>query len=199
MKTKLPKHTAKLTPPTSNSIIQLFFEYAQLKSLYRQGWLDRSKGRTVPEEHCESVADHSFGVALLGYVIAEEYKPDLDSNKVMRLGLFHEIGEIYAGDLTPHDGVSLEDKSAREYSGVQRVFSHFPNPEKYIAIWREFEDGKTPEAVFVKQIDRLEMALQSNLYEHLGHSGLEGFFPYVNERLSSPELRGIFDDLLRTR
>jgi len=188
-------HTRSLLTEKTHHVIELFFEFAQLKNLYRQGWLKRGVSKT----DCETVADHSFGVAILGYVLAEEYRPDLDSNKVMKLGLFHEVGEIYAGDITPKDGVSLEDKSAKEYAAVQKVFSNMPNSEKYAKIWKEYEKQETPEAKFVGQIDRLEMALQANLYERMNYQGLDEFFPYVQQRINSPELKPILDDILRMR
>ena len=188
-------HTSKLLTEKTHPIIEIFFEYAQLKNLYRQGWLKRG----VSELDCETVAEHSFGVALLGYTIAEEYRPDLDSAKVMKLGLFHEMGEIYAGDFTPTDDVTVDEKTQREYLGVKQVFSRLPNSQKYISIWEDFEFQKSPESRFVKQIDRLEMALQANLYERMNYKGLDEFFPYVQERISSPELKPILDDILNAR
>lgn len=187
-----------LLPQETHPIVLLYYELSVLKTLYRQGWL--KPGREISKEHAESDADHVFGVALLGYIIATEYRPDLDAAKVMRLGLFHELGEIKAGDTTPHDGVSLEDKAKSEYEAVQKVFSHMPNGERYVAIWKEYEDGITPEAKFVKEIDKLEMALQDSMYEKLGYNGrLDDFFPYVKERLTSPELKEIFEALLQVR
>jgi len=188
-------HTSKLLTEKTHPMIEIFFEYAQLKNLYRQGWLKKG----VSELDCETVADHSFGVALLGYTIAEEYRPDLDSAKVMKLGLFHEMGEIYAGDFTPTDNVTADEKTQKEYLGVQQVFSRLPNSQKYISIREDFEFQKSPESKFVKQIDRLEMALQANLYERMNYDELEEFFPYVQERISSPELKPILDDILNAR
>ncbi|MBI2651591.1 HD domain-containing protein [Candidatus Woesearchaeota archaeon] len=194
MKTK-NEHTTRLLPQEIHPITELFFEYAQLKNLYRQGWLERG----VSEKDCETVAEHSFGVALLSYIIAEEYRPDLDSSRVMRLGLFHDVSEIYAGDITPKDGVSLEDKSQREYEAVKRVFSRLPNPHKYVNIWLEFEKHASPEAKFVSQIDRLEMVLQANLYERMNYAGLDEFFSYIQGRTNCPELKPILDDILKSR
>ncbi len=189
------KHTKKLLPEKTHPIIELFFEFAQLKNLYRQGWLNKG----ISELDCETVADHSFGVALLSYVIAEEYRQDLDSQKAMKLGLFYDLGEIYAGDTTPDDGLNLKDQFTKEHCAVEKVFSHLPNPQKYIDIWLEIEQEKTPEAKFVKQVDRLEMALQANLYERMNYSDLDEFFIDVQERINFDELKLILDDILKLR
>lgn len=194
MKTK-KRHTKSLLTEKTHPIIELFFEFAQLKNVYRQGWLDKG----VSELDCETVADHSFGVALLGYIIAEEYRQDLDPQKVIKLGLFHDLGEIYAGDITPRDGLNSKDRFKKEHCAVEKVFSHLPNPEKYMNLWLEVEQEETPEAKFVKQIDRLEMALQANLYERMNYHNLDEFFLYVKERITSDELKSIFDDILKLR
>lgn len=188
-------HTRGLLSEKTHPMIELFFEFAQLKNLYRQGWLKRD----ISKLDCETVADHSFSVALLGYLMAEEYRPDLDSQRVMKLGLFHELGEIYAGDTTPQDNVSIEDKSAREYASVRKVFPHISTSEKYVSIWREYENKLTPEAKFVGDIDKLEMALQANLYERLNYQGLDEFFIDVQQKIKSTELKHVLDDLLKIR
>lgn len=189
------KHSRELITGKNHPILELFFEFAQLKNLYRQGWLKRG----IEHVNCETVAEHSFSVGLLGYVIAEEHRQDLDSLRVMKLGLFHEMGEIYAGDIIPSDKISKEEKFAREYAAVQKVFAHLPNSRKYENIWMEFEKKETPEAIFVGQIDRLEMALQANLYKQMGYGGLEEFFPYVQQRITSPELKSIMDEILKVK
>lgn len=194
MKTK-NNHTSTLLSGKTHPMIELFFEYAQLKNLYRQGWLQRG----VSEIDCETVADHSFGVAILGYTIAEEYRPDLDANKVMKLGLFHEVGEIYAGDVTPRHNVAEKTKVEKEFASAKKVFAKLSHPEKYVALWQEFEEQTTPEAVFVKQMDRLEMGLQASLYEYMNYKGLDEFFGYVQEKVTSPELKTILNEILKTR
>lgn len=193
MKTKY-KQTSELISKR-HTMIEMFFEYAQLKNLYRQGWLKCG----ITTLHCETVADHSFGVALLGYTIAEEYRPDLDSTKVMKLGLFHEMGEIYAGDVTPVDNVSIDEKVQKEFESVQKVFSKLPDSDKYINIWLEFEYQKSAEAKFVKQIDKLELVLQADLYEKLDYKELDEFFSSVKKKIETPELKTILNDILNSR
>jgi putative hydrolase of HD superfamily len=188
-------HTTELLTTQTSPIIELFFEFAQLKNLYRQGWLKQD----VSKLDCETVADHSFSVALLGYIIAQEHRPDLDSNKVMKLGLFHEIGEIHVGDITPHDNISSKEKSEKEIEAVKKVFSCMPNPQKYIDICLEYEEQTSPESIFVKQVDKLEMVMQANLYEKMGYSTLNEFYETCKQKINSPELKSIFDEIIKLR
>jgi putative hydrolase of HD superfamily len=156
MKTKFNEKFGDLVGK-SHPIVEVYYEFAQLKNLFRQGWLKRG----ISEAHCESVAEHCFGVGLMSYMIAEEYKPELNSLHCMRLGIFHESGEPRGGDVTPHDGVSAEDKYNTEYAGAKRIFERLPNGQKYLNLFVEFEEQKTPESKLVKQVDRLEMALEA--------------------------------------
>lgn len=50
----------------------------------------------------------------------------------------------------------------------------------------------TPEAKFIGQVDKLELALQAGLYVRAGHGGLDEFFGWAEERIKDPDLREIF-------
>jgi putative hydrolase of HD superfamily len=172
-------------------LVSVYAEFNALKHLHRQGWLRRD----VPPERCESVADHCFGMAVLAMFLADAHFPNLDPAKVLRLVLLHEFGEIDAGDITPVDGVSDAEKHRREEASVVRVLSQLPGGEPYIALWREFEAGASPEARFVRQIDRLEMALQASLYQRQDGLDPAEFYRSTDAALSSPQLRAILDEI----
>ena len=191
MKTKAPLPLEQLQGKQLLPLIEAYFEFNHLKQLYRQGWLLRG----VPPERCESVADHTFGVALLAMFLAETHFPDLDPGKVLRLALLHDFGEIYAGDITPFDGIDRAEKVRREQAGVAQVLAKLPQGEHYLALWEEYEGQHSPEARFVRQIDRLEMALQASVYERQGLGDLSEFFDYARSFLSEPELQGVLKEL----
>ena len=189
MKIKNP-HPGEVLPPPS-AILRAVAEFNHLKNLYRQGWLKRS----VPPEKCESVADHSFSVTLLSMFLAENYFPSADLLKVIRIALIHEAGEIYAGDITPVDGVSLEEKHRRERESVLRVFAGVNRAEEYIGLWEEFELNRSLEARLVRQADRLEMLLQAKYYEKLGYWNFDEFFRNADSLIETPEFRPLFEEL----
>lgn len=102
---------------SKDSILLTYFEFNHLKNLYRQGWLRAG----ISKGECESVADHSFGVALLSIFISEQYFRDLDIKKTIKMALLHDFGEIYGGDITPHDNISEVDKAKIEEKSVKKV------------------------------------------------------------------------------
>lgn len=175
-------------------LIEVFFEFNHLKSLFRQGWLRAG----VSRDQCETVAEHSLGVALLALFLADEHFPELDRTRLVLMGLLHDFGEIYAGDIVPGK-MSLKDKHALERESVERVFSKLAKGAEYLAIWQEFEDGQTAEARFLKEIDRLEMGLQASVYEHEGLGNLSRFFDSTDQALSTPELRAVLEALQKMR
>ena len=175
------------------ALVEAYFELNHLKQLYRQGWLRRG----LPAERCESVAEHVFGMAMLAWWIADAAFPELDRDKVLRMILIHELGEIYTGDIVPADGVSPEEKHRQEREGFWKVAGKLPHGAEYLALWEEFELGQTAEARFTRQLDRLEMAFQAAVYEHQDELSVDEFFASASAALLDPRLREIFEQVVR--
>jgi putative hydrolase of HD superfamily len=191
MKTKAPNPIYSLNGSCISPIIHFYFEFVHLKHLYRQGWLARG----IPENRCESVAEHSFGMAVLAMILSDTMFPDLNILKVLRMVLIHDFGEVYAGDIIPEHQISPEEKHQLEQDSLKRIFATLPNGDEYIKIWDEFEQGLSAEAQFVRQIDKLEMALQASVYEHQQLNNLAEFFQSAKSAISSPELLEILNQL----
>lgn len=169
-------------------LLAAYLEMNHLKRLFRQGWLQAG----VPREYCESVAEHVFGMTLLAWMVVESgLVADVDRDKVLRMTLAHEIGEIYAGDITPGDRIAADEKHRREQEGLLRVTNRLPNGTEWVALWEEFEAGESNEARLVRQLDRLEMALQAWVYEKQLGMNLEAFFHSAEKAVNSPELKDL--------
>jgi len=173
-------------------ILNILSEVSRLKTLFRQGWLKRG----IPESKCESVADHCFLTVITAYLIAERDFPELDLTKVLKLAIIHEIGEVYVGDITPVDGVSEEEKYKQEREAVKSVFSELDDGNGYLNLWEEFEAGETPEASFVKQIDKLEMALQAYNYKQHGYDRMDEFLDSTARVMQDDRLKDILKGML---
>jgi putative hydrolase of HD superfamily len=181
-KAAIPVHL--LDREKSSPLIAAWFEIVHLKQVYRKGWLERG----IAPELCESVADHTFGNAMLCVLLLDQH-PELDAGRVLKLALVHDIGEAYVGDITPNDNVAPEDKRQRESEAIQTIFEKLPNGDQLIAHWYEYEAQETAEAKIVKQIDRFEFAMQASVYEHQGIVDASAFLGHVEQQLTSPVLR----------
>jgi len=180
-----------LSGKKSDPIIEIYFQVNHLKHLLRQGWLRRG----IPEDKCESVADHSFAVALLGMLAVKKYFPELDMTKVIKMSLIHELGEVDGGDITPFDGIDKKEKHVREEEGIRKMFSNFPEGKEYLELWLEFEENRSPEAKFVKQIDKLEMAMQAAVYAKQYGKNLDEFTESAKAKMENEKLIDLLDKL----
>ena len=131
-----------------------------LKRIPRTGWIDGGV------YHPESVADHTFRTAILCMLYADI--KDLDSLKLLRMALIHDLPEALIGDLIPSQK-STETKK-KEENAIFQTLSLVPDiqREQYMAIWNEYQEGKTIEAKTVHQLEKIEMALQAKEYRKLG-------------------------------
>lgn len=183
-----------LKDKNASRLVEALYEINHLKQLFRKGWL-----RNISPEKCESVAEHTFGMAMMAWLLADEFFPELNREKVLKLSLIHDIAEVYAGDTTPYDRLTPEEKNAREREALTKIFSGLPNGDSYISLWEEFENGSSAEAKFVKQIDRLEMALQAAVYEHQQGLELEEFFDSAAQSIHTPALKDLLDEIRKSR
>ena len=126
-------------------------EIDRLKGVERQSiLLDGSRN--------ENAAEHSWHIcvfAMLMHEYAEEPKPDL--NRVIRMLLVHDIVEADAGDTFAYDPRGNRDKKLREEEAAKRLFGLLPDDQRdeCMALWREFDEMETPEALFANAADRV--------------------------------------------
>ena len=111
----------------------------------------------------ENSAEHSWHIALYALVLAEHAGTDLDSAKVIKMLLLHDLVEIDAGDAPvfgTHDADALAE---REQAAADRIFGLLPDDQAqtFRDIWNEFEANETPEAQFAKSIDRMQPPMQN--------------------------------------
>ena len=109
----------------------------------------------------ESVAEHSWRLALMAYWISDEF-PDLDMDKVIRMCLIHDLGEAFTGDI-PVFLKNQTDESHEEDLLMNWVAS-LPSPfcEDMRILYEEMIERRTPEAKLYKALDGLEAVIAHN-------------------------------------
>jgi putative hydrolase of HD superfamily len=172
--------------------LEILYQMFKLKNLFRQGWLKRD----IPESKGESVADHTFGTAMTAWILTRRLNLELNEEKLIKMALVHEIGEIYAGDITPVDGISLAQKYELELQSIEKVFSSYPEGDEFINLWKEFEKAESPEAKFLKQIDKFEMGMQAEIYKGHGHNKMDEFLDSAERVLEDAELQELFQKVI---
>ena len=138
----------------------------QLKYKIRSGW-DKSHWN-VSKERVESIAEHVYGTCILALSIDSEFKTDLDINKVIKMLVLHELGEVIIGDITPFDNITPEEKMKKEHEAMREVIGDLINQEEFLSLLFEFDEKKTKEAIFAHHCDKLEADIQAKVYQDMG-------------------------------
>jgi len=153
----------------------------ELKSLER--WRGQFFWRDYPQrDRYESVADHSWRVAMMLVVVEKYLSKPIDFRKAITMALIHDLPEMLVGDPSPlgSDGTGKDshayDQKAKDkkYEGekvaAQKIFGELPdihNRELY-DLWLEFEQQDSYEAKVVMALDKIEPRLQVMEYSQ-GH------------------------------
>ena len=126
---------------------------AALKDQPRNSW-------TVEGRH-ESVAEHSWRVALIALALAAE-QDGLDLGRVLAMAIVHDLGEAISGDAPAITRPDKAAKTARERADLATLLAPAPPAvrEAITALWEECQAAETPEARFVKAADKLETVMQ---------------------------------------
>ncbi len=177
-------------------LIKLLNKAITLKEVKRTGWVLKGiKG-------AESVADHTWLMSLLIVLLAPD---SLDKEKLLKMNAIHDLGEIAIGDTKWEKGQEILSpqsvKRRAEMKIVKKMFKNYPNGKEYIELLQEFNKNKTPEAKFLKQIDKMEMAIQALKYEQEGYSShlFDEFWENTEKYLKGQSLEPVFREFEKMR
>lgn len=172
-------------------LFEFFDLVAELKKIPRKGWQDKV-GILQPE----SVADHSYNMAIMAMVLSD--LKGLDTQKILKMALLHDLAESVIGDLTP-DEIPRKDKVQLENQTMAEILSKLPTKiaRDYTKIWEEYQQGNSNDASLVHEVDRLEMALQAKKYITEGYPNekLQTFLKTARENVKSKEIQEILDEI----
>ncbi|KAF9921607.1 HD domain-containing protein 2 [Linnemannia zychae] len=172
--------------------IQFLHIVEKLKRTKRTGWVNHGV------KPAESIADHMYRMGIMAMLI-DEKTAGVDKNKCIKMAIVHDLAESLVGDITPYDGVSVEDKHAQERNAMQYLCHDLlgwtPQAQEISALWAEYEDASTPEALLVKDFDKFEMILQASEYEKSEDMTLEDFFAGTRGKFKHPMVTGWVDEL----
>lgn len=133
-----------------------------IKEIDKLKYIQR-KTKLINSNRPENDAEHSWHLAVMAIVLSAHANSTVDILKVVKMVLIHDIVEIDAGDTFIYDTQKDHTNTAEEFEAAKRIFGLLPADQAahFIAIWEEFEEGKTAEAKFARTMDRLEPLLQN--------------------------------------
>jgi putative hydrolase of HD superfamily len=130
--------------------IEFVLEVDRLKEVYRQSYV-------LSADRHENSAEHSWHLAIAALILAEYANQPIDTSRVIRMTLIHDLVEIDAGDTFIYDVNGNFEKAAKEAKAADRIFGLLPSDQRdeWRALWEEFEQRETGEARFAYALDRL--------------------------------------------
>ncbi len=136
-------------------ILNFMVEVEKLKDVHR-------KTRPVGLDRFENSAEHSWHVCLSALMLKDYANEEINIDRVIRMLLIHDLGEIDAGDKIIYSGETQEQKK-KEAAGLERVLSFLPEGKsrEYLRLWYEFEAGETADSKYARAIDRVPPLLHN--------------------------------------
>jgi len=170
--------TRKKSKVHGRSAINLFAEIGLLKKIKRSGWW--VAGIKDPE----SVADHSFRCAIIGYYMAHLEKAD--PFKVMAMALFNDVHEARINDLHKMGHYYIDFKEAEKKVFRDQVADLDSGVKKEMtALRKEYDEQKTKASIIARDADILECLLQAREYYDTGYLKAKKFFKTAPDHLKT--------------
>ncbi|WVQ83945.1 hypothetical protein IAT38_006089 [Cryptococcus sp. DSM 104549] len=183
----------KALPPTYKSTgiealdtLAFLHMLQELKVQKRSGWIREGV------QQAESISDHMCRMALMAMMLPNDAARPLDIPRCVMMALVHDLAEAHVGDITPVEGVPVSVKHQLEEEAMDSFLNEMLGGEgnkdaraRFRSLWDEYEARETPESKLVKDLDRLELALQAVEYER--SQDIRTLAPFFNGSISNLE------------
>ena len=168
-------------------IVNFLFEVGILKNTPRSGYQFLGSGG-------ESVAEHSFRVAVIAYLLAKN-EPKADMQKVLLMSLFHDFHEARTGD---HNYVNRRYVTVNEDKAVRDLAQRLPFGQEIVSLIDEFNSRETLEARLSQDADQLDFILELKRQLDLGNKSASEWLRYAVKRLITDFAKELADEIIKT-
>ena len=165
-------------------MLTVLLELQRLKVLDRTGWVLRGR-----PPGAESVAAHSYGVALASMLLADEVRSrgvEVDVERVLRIAVLHDLAEARTGDMprTMAEYYGAEARRQAESAAFADLLAKLDagRAAAYVELHGEYEERAGLEARLVKAADIIDLLAQALAFERAGARGLDEFWEGAAER-----------------
>jgi len=168
-------------------IVNFLFEVGILKKIPRSGYKFLGTGN-------ESVAEHSFRVALIAYMLAKNEEKS-DTEKVVLMSLFHDLHEARTGD---HNYVNKRYVTVDDDKAVRDLAQGLPGGEEIVSLFHEFNSRETLEARLSQDADQLDFILELKRQQELGNRSAAKWMRYSVKRLITDTAKKLANKIIKT-
>jgi putative hydrolases of HD superfamily len=168
-------------------IANFLFEVGMLKKTPRTGYQFLGSGS-------ESVADHSFRMTVIGYILAGE-TPGADRDKTVLMCLFHDLHEARTGDM---NYVNKQYNTVDEKKAVQHMTEGLPFGAEIALLTNEFNESATIEAKIARDADQIDLILELKREKDLGNRYADEWIFYARKRLITEKAIAMAEEIIKT-
>lgn len=143
----------------TDKIVNFLFEVASLRRLTRSH-------RQFIGEVSDNISDHTFRVAIIGMILAELEKAD--SNKVLKMCLFHDLAEARTGDIHATNKFYVD---AKESEAEKDQLEELPIGDEVLSLLDEYKKKETKESIVAKDADLIDQMLLQQEYFYKDPNG----------------------------
>lgn len=173
----------------ARAALDFFAEAGLLKHVKRSGWW--VTGIKDPE----SVAEHCFRCAVIGYYIA--HSEGVDPYQVLVMTLFNDIHEARINDLHKMGHYYIDFKAAESQVFRDQVAPlAAPVKAELSSIRSAYESQQSPEAIVARDADILECLLQAKEYYDRGHETAKTFFQKAPDHLKTATALQLWKEMM---
>jgi putative hydrolase of HD superfamily len=170
----------------NKNLLNFIAEAGMLKRVKRSGWWMLG----IPHE--ESVAEHSFRCAVIGYVLAKMEK--VSPEKIVIMTLFNDLHEARINDQHKVAHKYLNVREAEKKAHAEQLES-LPSEIKddLSSVRKEHDEQQTPESIIARDADILECLIQAKEYVDLGFTEAEKFYKKAPEHLKTKSAKELWN------
>lgn len=170
-----------------NKIVDFLFEVGMLAKTPRSGFFFLGSGE-------QSVAEHINRVSYIGFVLASMDK-DIDSSKVLKMCLFHDLAETRISDL---NYVHQKYVKSKEAEALKDLTDPLPFGGEIKEMIEEYEKRETKEAKIAKDADILELLLSLKEQVDIGNERAKTWIPSLLKRFITEEAKTLAESIVET-
>ena len=169
------------------NIINFLFEVGILNKTPRSGFHFLGSGE-------QSVAEHSYRTAVIGYVLGT-LDGQVNVGNILKMCLFHDLAEGRVSDL---NYVHQKYTKRHEQKAIDDLAETIPFGKDLRDAFVEHEEKKSPEAVYVKDADNLEWILSLKEQMDIGNSRAQDWITSAVKRLKTKLAQDLVEVILQT-
>ena len=165
-------------------IAEYLFEAGELKRVRRSGWW------LIGIEHPESVAEHCFRAALVGYVLGKMEK--LNAEKVALMCLFNDMHETRLNDLHKVGHRYIDFRKAEKKAFAEQA-QNLPNEiaDEVKKDFIDFSTDATKEGIVARDADLIENALQAKEYIDKGFKDAQDWINNIRKFVKTESAKNL--------